>query len=134
MPNYKVTNPTTSTQQDLLGADDTTTSTSYEIVTGFAITLPTRSGGKALVIAILGLHNNTAGNSITCVFYDDGVTTTGDMVNVQAIGAYVTSYALSNVYTLDGSVIALYFKVDANTGKLEFSANQYESKIESFEI
>jgi len=121
---------TIATQEALVTSDDTTTSTSYEIVTGLQVTLPTNSG-KSQIIATMVIMQSTNQQGIYIVLHDDGSTLSGDTANVSLASLQIPA-TITAVNDNDGSVIAVFFKVSANTGTI--ITNPPEAKILSFEI
>ena len=110
-------------------AAETTTSTSY-VATNFTLTLPTRSGGFAIVTTNFTSKNSGA-NLNYFALYDDGAS-----VDVYtAYGGQADSPQFNNhIFSLDGSAVKLYWKVTAGTGTLIFSSQAVEGNMQSLEV
>jgi len=122
-----------SRQEIALLSNDTTTSTSYEIST-VLLTLADRSGGSAYCVATLGVTNDNTANTTTVVFFDDAATLSGDQVESPTANSKSMPVPLVAAVALDGSVIAVFFKVSAGTGTLYGTSASVESKMAVFEM
>ncbi len=131
--NYKGGGVTLSEQEVILTADKSTTSTTY-IDTGLSLVIPTTTGGKAIVIATCTSFHATAGSKVNIVLFDDGSTTTGDSQHLSPGGSDMSEITLVNVFTLDGSTIAVYMKGETGTSVVRGLADDSESKIQTFEV
>ncbi len=123
--NYKPEGSLTlSTQEDVITADDTTTSTTY-VTTSLSITKANRSGGRCIAICTANIATNT--NQVSIVLYDNGAALAGDVSNnVQSI----TPAAMSADVPLDGNVIDVRLKsITSGTSELKYTSNQWESKL-----
>jgi len=121
-----------SDQEDILTADDTTTSTTYD-TTPLSIVIANRTDGKALCIAVCIVSND--GTNITrCNLFDDASALTGDTQFFHSAGTRKTQVSPMSIVSLNGSTIDLRFKASTGTSVLEFNADEGESKLIILEI
>ena len=108
---------------------ETTTSTSY-VATNFTLTLPTRSGGYAIITTNF-TNKNSGANLNYFTLYDD----VSSVDVYTAYGGQSDSPQFNNhIFSLDGSVIKLYMKTTAGTCTLIFSSDAVEGNMQSLEI
>ena len=110
-------------------AAETTTSTSY-VATNFTLTLPTRSGGYGIVTTNF-TNKNSGANLNYFALYDDDATI--DVYTSTSGGNDIPNFA-NHIFSLDGSVIKLYMKVDTGTCTLIFGSGAVEGEMQSLEI
>ena len=110
-------------------AAETTTSTSY-VATNFTLTLPTRSGGYGIVTTNF-TNKNSGANLNYFALYDDDATI--DVYTSTSGGNDIPNFA-NHIFSLDGSVIKLYMKVDTGTCTLIFGSAAVEGEMQSLEI
>jgi len=111
---------------------ETTTSTTY-VATNFTITLPTRTGGFAIVTTNF-THKNSGENINYFSIFDDGATT-DVYTSSQTHPDYDDVPQFNNhIFSLDGSAIKLYMKTTGGTQTLIFSSGAVEGNMQSLEV
>ena len=128
---YSSTLTNLSTQQSLQTGIFTTGSATYvQVGNGMALTLPNRSGGKALVIANYSVKNTVLNSNYVSLF-DDGVTN----------GIYQTYYgttdvpcSIAGIFDTDGSTISLYCRCSGGSMSIIQSGTDVVGSICSFEL
>jgi len=123
---------TLSTQQDVETGDESTTNTSY-VATALALTVPNRTGGLAQINVAIVTYNGGSSQNFFSLYDDGSIITSGASLSTVPSTTNVP-ITLPKVVSLDGSAIALYWKVSSGTGIIRFSDDQQESKMESLEI
>lgn len=103
------------TQSTNLASDFTTTSLSYTDMTGYSLTLPTRSRGKAHITMSSVLKNSSALSAIYLAIHD-GTTEISTAVLHGLVADKWLATALSHAMDLDGSIIKGRGKVSTSTG------------------
>jgi hypothetical protein len=120
---------TISSQTFNQSAAETTTSTSF-VATNFTLTLPTRSGGYAIITT-----NFTSKNSGANLNYFELRDDAASLGVFTAYGGQSDSPQFNNhILSLDGSVVKMYWKVTAGTGTLIFSSTNVEGNMQTLEI
>lgn len=109
---------------------ETTTSTSY-VATNFTLTLPTRSGGFAIITTNYTHKNSGSTNLNYFTLYDDASSV--DVYTASVVGNDTAGFS-NHIFSLDGSVIKLYMKTTAGTATLIFSSDAVEGNMQSLEI
>ena len=109
---------------------ETTTSTSY-VATNFTLTLPTRSGGYAIITTNYTHKNSGTSNANYFTIYDDASSV--DVYTASVLGNDTAGFS-NHIFSLDGSVIKLYMKTTAGTCTLIFSSDAVEGNMQSLEI
>lgn len=122
-----------SNQEDIIAADQTTTSTTY-VTTALSIVIANRSGGSCLCLTVCNVSGSGVGDVLILVFFDDGAALTGDSISVSSGGGRQHSITLASIVSLNGSTIDVRMKTIVNTGELHFDANQGESKMVVWEV
>mgnify|MGYP003627868406 FL=1 len=111
---------------------ETTTSTTY-VATNFTLTLPTRTGGFAIVTTNF-THKNSGENINYFSIFDDGATT-DVYTSSQTHPDYDDVPQFNNhIFSLDGSAIKLYMKTTGGTQTLIFSSGAVEGNMQSLEV
>ena len=120
------------TQQSLQTGLFSTASASYVAVgNGLQITLPTRTGGKALVCCNYTIKNTVGGADNYMSLFDDGVS---NGVYQAIIGSADMAGCLCGIFDLDSSVIELYVKTGAGTMSVIQSPGAVVGSICAIEI
>ena len=109
---------------------ETTTSTSY-VATNFTLTLPTRSGGYAIVTTNT-TNKNSGANINYFTLYDDAASV-DVYTSVGRLDQDIPEFN-NHIFSLDGSQITLYMKTTAGTMTLIFSSGAVEGNMQSLEV
>jgi len=119
-------------QVDTLTADNTTTSTTY-VASSLSITIANRSGGLAHVSCDLTTAGS-AGDRNFAVLFDDGVTLGGDQAAQDVVAGASDSIGVSKNVALNGSVINIRIKTNANTMTLYGATDNQFSRMNVWEM
>ena len=132
IPEWSATMTQLSTQQSIQTGIFTTGSLVYVAVgNGMSITLPNRTGGKALVCCSYSIKNSGAGNVNYVSLFDDGVT---NGVYQSYYGQYDIPACITGIFDTDGSVIELYTKTTGGSVSIIQSGGAVAGSICAIEI
>jgi hypothetical protein len=121
---------TVTTQFDTIASTFSTTSTSF-VVTGLALTLANRSGGKALITAPMTTSTTVRGS---WGIFDDGVATDTILV-LEVVNGLEIPVMCSHAMDLDGSAVTLRCKSpNGGTTTIKVSTGTKDSNITAFEV
>ena len=131
IPEWSATMTQLSTQQSIQTGIFTTGSLVYVAVgNGMSITLPNRTGGKALVCCNYTIKNSGTNSNYVSLF-DDGVT---NGVYQSYYGQYDVPGCLCGIFDTDGSVIELYTKTTGGSVSIIQSGGAVAGSICAIEI
>tara|TARA_Y100000310_G_scaffold251990_1_gene258636 strand:+ start:345 stop:947 length:603 start_codon:yes stop_codon:yes gene_type:complete len=131
IPEWSATMTQLSTQQSIQTGIFTTASNTFVAVgNGMQLTLPTRTGGKALVCCNYTINNTGVNNNYVGLF-DDGV---ANGIYQTYYGQYDNPACICGLYDLDGSVIELYVRTLGGTVRIVQSPANVAGSITAFEI
>ncbi len=121
MGNYKPSvSATATTQRHVLGADKTTTSTSY-VASGLTLTEANSSGVCVIIMNVVSL-NSGAGGKTTFAFADDTTPLATDQQHTGEGASVATQISMAWSKASDSSVMTVYLKVDGGTGTIKYTS------------
>ena len=131
IPEWSSTMTQLSTQESIQSGIFTTGSATYVAVgNGMQITLPTRTGGKALVCCNYTIKNSGTNSNYVSLF-DDGVT---NGIYQSYYGGNDVPGCITGIFDTDGSVIELYTKTTGGSVSIIQSAGAVAGSICAIEI
>ncbi len=118
---------TVTTQRIVKSGNSTTTSATFVDAPGLTITLPTRTGGKALLIADMDIANSGGFRWVDGATNKEGFLMSGST-------AAELHYSMSYVASLSGQVLKIQWQSAGGTATLYGDGTNGNSTITSFEI